>query len=93
MADGYNGWSNRATWNVSLWLSNEEAFYNDVNRLARRHGPDEDDSDDDRVDAIEEFANALESFCNEIWPDGVTPDDDALSECDFAEVAASWLED
>jgi hypothetical protein len=23
----YNGWKNRATWNVSLWLNNEYAIY------------------------------------------------------------------
>ena len=32
----YNGWTNYATWNVNLWLSNSEGMYHDVRRLARR---------------------------------------------------------
>lgn len=29
----HNGWTNRATWNVSLWLGNDKAVYEQVRAL------------------------------------------------------------
>jgi len=77
----YQGWSNRATWNVALWLNNDEALYNEKQTLCRRA--------QDEAHA----ARQLREMCAAIWPDGTTPDRHPLSECDWDELAASEMTD
>lgn len=77
----YNGWSNRETWNVSLWLNNDEGTYRELQALVRR------------ARSVEALAESIRELCAAIWPDGKTPDGERLDEADFNEVAAAeWSE-
>jgi len=33
MDKSYNGWTNWETWNLGLWLNNEESTYHEINQL------------------------------------------------------------
>jgi len=46
----YNGWKNYPTWNVSLWLNNDEGSYHELMRLLDRY-PDNDQA----AEAIREW--------------------------------------
>lgn len=76
----YNGHANRETWNVSLWLNNDEGLYNELRALARR------------ADNVNDLATKIEELCNAIWADGKTPDGDDLGQADFDEIAAGEWE-
>ena len=78
--DDYNGWKNRATWNVVLWMNNDEGIYLYMrDTFRRRYAPIE--------------ASDAREFFEDVWPNGVTPDDDSLKHVDWDEVAGAINED
>lgn len=78
----YNGWKNWETWNVSLWIDNEEGLYREKIRFIRS-----------QFDGLE--ADAVEEFCRELFPKG-TPDMDGakgLRNVDWEEIADHWRDE
>ncbi len=75
MAD-YNGWTNWETWQVNLWIDNEEPTYREKQRFLRRGKLDD---------------SQVEEFCREIFPNG-TPDMDPgdMAKVNWSELAEAF---
>jgi hypothetical protein len=73
-SERYNGWFNRATWNVALWIGNDEGLYN-----AARHAA--------KVAGRRLTSRDAEEICRELFPSGRTPDNDSLIDVRWSEIA------
>lgn len=62
MSKTYNGHKNWNHWNVSLWLNNDEALYQDLKRVLRQHST--------KQAAAEELLNDLQDLGITKTPDG-----------------------
>ncbi len=60
----YNGWANYETWNVALWIQNDEPLYR-LTRVNSRHG-------------YEGLVPVLQDYMGNRTPDGVAWDDPEL---------------
>ena len=58
----YNGWKNYETWNVSLWIQNDQVFYSDAKDC----------------ETYSDFVSCVESYGSTITPDEVSWNDPAL---------------
>ena len=58
----FNGWANYETWNVSLWIQNDEVFYSDAKESK----------------TYKDFVARVESYGSTITPDEVSWNDPAL---------------
>jgi len=75
----YNGWKNRETWNVALWLGKDEVLYQSA--VAWVEGMEENGG---RISA----KDVKEYITVEVWPSGVTPDNCSLRPVVWGEIAA-----
>lgn len=104
--DKYGGWKNRETWNVNLWLANDEPLYRGVRQMA-----EEAQADSNREEAPFVLADRIQEFVESLVIGHDLPDSSlerveymeggirtdlllgALSRVDWQEIAEAWLED
>ena len=102
MSKGYNGYANYETWNIVLWLQNNEGDYNTWTERAEAAVQDstEDGKDDEQIkqDAVTLIADHLkQEIGNDNMPElhGTYADllNAALGEVDWDEVAHVFVDD
>lgn len=83
----YNGWKNRETWLVNLWLTNDRETYITIYDLV--HSSEADYLAADRIKDYLDEMNPLEETAS-VYVDLLNT---ALSRVDWLEVAQAFLED
>jgi len=83
----YSGWANRATWNVVLWLRNDEGLYNAMRQFVW------DIASAKRSFSKRVTARDAELFARDVFPSGETPDGDNLVDVRWGEVARAMWQD
>lgn len=75
----YNGWTNRATWNVNLWIENDYGFYKAKQAM--------------QGDTLNYWTPVkVSNWVQSVMP-GQTPDGESYTDVDWAEIAFSWNEE
>ena len=97
MADAkYNGWTNYETWNVALWIDNEEGSYNHWREQAREALEAKDNDKDDAISLLsDQLANEIKEGNplageNNMYSDILSAN---LSAVDWYEIASNWIDE
>ncbi len=85
--NGYNGWANYETWNVNLWIQNDESFYNhmvgELRFILEAHEWDWENV------SLAEVRSLIREVLGSKTPDGVRTND---ANIDWLEISDALLE-
>lgn len=99
--EGYNGWSNYATWLINLHLSNDAGTYEYVNELAEQAIDDASANKytTKKENATQALADSLKDMIEEGNPLAGKSDlysdmlQSVIDEADYYQIADTWLDD
>ncbi len=102
--NGYNGWKNYETWNVALWIDNDQGSYSQRQEMAQEAWDNAASGDAYKGQTREDSAKYSLSKALQEWIEEMNPLaseasmfsdllNAALSEVDWYEIAENFLED
>lgn len=98
----YNGWTNRETWAVNLWLDNDRALYERVSAMAQNTF-EEYEGEPDQNDGLWTLQEAIKDLLDEVftWSNynlvsqellSMRDDIGSLWRVNWREIAEAWLQ-
>lgn len=75
----YNGWSNRETWIINLWMTGDQSYYEQLYEIISSH-----DNLDDQAEALEDWIRfEYDGEYSSIWADLIN---NSLAEVNWYEI-------
>ena|ERR1017187_4116827 len=98
---GYNGWNNYETWNVALWIDNDQGSYSQRCEMAQEAYNEAEASKHQtrKEEAVSSLAKQLQEWVEEMNPLASEASmfsdllSAALGDVDWYEIAGNFLED
>ena len=87
--EGYSGYENWETWNVSLWLSNDEGLYNQTIELMALNPPRHSKAEAYFAD---EASYKVKEFVEQLLDDNIITDKISIHRVDWQEILMDFVD-